>query len=168
MLWGANRNFTKAIVKAFPAYRKSGRSGTGLTGKERRHPRVKRSSTALERIRAKDSDRRRLLRSPLRWFLVLTLGYLAIDSIANTPGGGGIGMSSIFLVAVLWGSAFSRTLTFRVMCSAILLTSTAAFGLFGVNTFQVVAMAGLSMVLTMLALKALPKDREERVATDDA
>ena len=166
MFWGANRNFTKAIVKAFPAYRKSGRGGTGLTGREKRRPRVKRSSTALERIRAKDSARRRLLKSPLRWFLVLTLGYLVIDTVASAPGSGGLGMSSIFLVAVLWGSAFSRTLTFRVMCSVILLTATAAFGLYGVNVLLVLLMLTLSMALTVLALKALPKDREERVASE--
>ena len=51
MLWGANRNFTKAIVKAFPAYRRGKARGGKATGEpEYFGPRVRRSTSALERI----------------------------------------------------------------------------------------------------------------------
>ena len=122
------------------------------------------SSSAWARIKARDSERSRLLRSPLRWFLVLALGYVVIDALAASRL---IGTSSLLLCAVLWGSAFSRTLTFRVMCSGILLAATAALGFLGVEILQVAVMMMLSLALLILALRSLPVSRAHRIDSDN-
>ena len=157
-MWDANRNFTKVIVKAFPAYRRGVRKQDRSSGRpEFSGGPVERRTTALERIRKKDSDRRRLLKSPLRWFLVLALGCGLMVTLADSQR---VGMTSVFLAAVLWGAAFSRLLTFRVMCSGILLTSIAAFALYGVDILRIAAMSTLALGLMILALRSLPESRK--------
>ncbi len=163
-MWSANRNFTKVIIKAFPAYWRGKRRRGASSGRPAyTGPRLRRTSSVWERIQTKDSERSRLLRSPLRWLLVLTLGYLVIDALAGSRL---IGTSSLLLFAILWGSAFSRTLTFRVMCSGILLAATAALGLLGVEILQVAGMVMLSLALLTLALRSFPVGRAGRVDSD--
>ncbi len=163
-MWSANRNLSKIVVKAFPAYWRGKRVRGASSGRPAyAGPRLKRISSSWERIQAKDSERSRLLRSPLRWLLVLTLGYLVIDALAASRL---IGTSSLLLLAVLWGSAFSRTLTFRVMCSGILLAATASLGFLGVEILQVAGMVMLSLALLILALRSFPVNRTDRIDSD--
>ncbi len=162
MLWGANGNIARAIVKAFPAYRRGmQRRAGGLGGRPHVGPAVRRSASAWARIRQQDQDRHRLLSSPLRWFLVLTLGYLVISIVAGQArdlGGRGTGGTVVLLCPVLWCAAFSRSRSFRIMGGGVLVAVTLSLLLFQVHPLRVLCSTAPAVALLWLAVRKGPKE----------
>ena len=149
--WGANRNFVRAIVKAFPA---PGKRSTRRPGPHR-EPRkvtdqaVKPRVSAREKIRRKDASRRAMLRSPVRWLLVLALGWLLLDSLfGHRPSTAGISaLAVVLLLPMLWTAAFARSRSFRIMGGAVIVAVSATLFLTGASHVQVVAAQVLSLLL---------------------
>ena len=149
--FGANRNFVRAIVKAFPA---PGRRSTRRRGPKREPekitdqvvaPRV----SAREKIRKGDDARRAMLRSPVRWFLVLPLGYLFLNATrGHRPSTSGVSVLALVLVLpMLWCAAFSRSRSFRIMGGGVMVAVAATMFITGIPHVQVIAAQVLSLGL---------------------